>query len=843
MRPKISLFSFTLVLTLFAIMLMLPGCEVDYYDPEANPGTGNSLFGDSVTVPASFDWSTMRTIAVSVKVDDRYDGGYYYTVELFDSNPLFDANANLLSKGVGKANMDYKASVVIPASIETIYIQQTNPTGGKTIAPVNISSSSVDYTFTTVGTTTRLATTDEYKSDSKSFFRAATDKYIIPALPANHTVITQTSGNLSKNLNDGTILINGNFSGTTSFWGKGDIFVSGTLNVTSGHLPVPDGSRLIILPGGSVTTPEVNSWGIVEVFVAGRLAVNNQFGVPTNSKCIVLQGGTLTCNALDIQSLFYNNGDIDVADLIKTNDVQAEILNDNVIQTKRFEIATEGAKLNNNGTIVVAENLKVSNRNGNITNTNSIAAQSLTFENGTMENEGVIFIEGHTRATNSNVLLINNNSFTTNTMYVSSSAVVQNNCHLTVNDLLELEDAKVTINSGGLLTTSKLTVNNTRIELNSAAMMHVTTLATYKYNNSSIGHGFYGTGSSKALLKLEKATYDNKNKENIIHYQGNLEVECYDHTAELLNNKRKRWTQNGITWAGAGGSTLVIPSTECNNGGYNNTPPTPPSNPVFPIIYEGSVVTYLFEDNWPNLGDFDMNDLVLDVTPTYFTNENNKITKLNLNVNLQALGASKRLGVGIQLDGVTPEKVSGFSRSNTAGINGNVFSLGNRLESEQTYAVIPVFDDAHEAMGLSSAVITNTVKGSGNYITPANVTIITQFSNPLDQAVVSIDKFNVFIINGGYKSKRQEIHLAGFRSTDRADKSKFGFADDNSNVSPYTSKDNLIWGLAVPESVKYPVEWTSIKVAYPEFESWATSNGSSSKEWYKNPNADAIFSR
>jgi LruC domain-containing protein len=551
----------------------------------------------------------------------------------------------------------------------------------------------------------------------------------------------------------------------------------------------------------------------------------------------------LTCNALDIKSLFYNNGDIHVADLIKTNHAQAEIVNDNVIQTKRFEIATEGAKLYNNGTIVVAENLKVSNRNGNITNTNSITAQSLTFENGTMENEGVIFIEGHTRAANSNVLLINNNSFTTNTMYVSSSATVQNNCHLTVNNLLELEDAKITINQGGLLTTPSLTMNNTRIELNSAAMMHVTTLATYKYNNSSNGHGFYGTGSNKALLKLEKATYNKKNEENIIHYQGNLEVECYDHTAELLENKRKRWTQSGITWAGTGGSTLVIPATECNNGGYNNTPPTPPSNPVFPIIYEGSVVTYLFEDNWPNLGDFDMNDLVLDVTPTYFTNENNKITKLDLHVNLRALGASKRLGVGIQLDGVTPEKVSGFSRSNTAGINGNVFSSGNRLESGQTYAVIPVFDDAHEAMGLSSAVITNTVKGSGNYITPANVTISTQFSNPLDQAIVSIDKFNVFIINGGYKSKRQEIHLAGFRSTDRADKSKFGFADDNSNVSPYTSKDNLIWGLAVPESVKYPVEWTSIKIAYLEFESWATSNGSSSKEWYKNPNADAIFSR
>lgn len=839
------MFSITFTLTFLAINLLLTGCEVDYYNPETNKEPGTALFGDSVTVPAGFDWETMHAVNISVKVDDQYNGSYYYIVELFDGNPIFDKNAVLLDKGVAKLNKNYSNAVVLSKAVKTIYIQQTNPTGGKTIAPVNISSSSVNYTFATVGITTRSSSVQNENETAPSYsFRAATDKYSLPSLPESHTVITQTNGSLERNLNEGPYLINGNFSGTTNFWGKGDIFVSGVLNVTSGQLPIPDGSRLIILPGGSVATPGVNSWGKVEIFVAGTLGVNGQFEVPTDSKCIVLQGGTLTCNALDIKSALYNNGHINVTDLIKTNNPNADLTNDNIILTKKLEIASEGAKMTNNGTIDVAEDLKVSNISCKIFNVNSLTAQSLTYDNGILENDGVILIKGHTKATSSNVEFTNNNSFTTNTMLVSSSASVLNNCHLTVNDKLELEDAKIILNQGGLLTTSYLTMNNTYVELKNGAMMDVSTQVTYKYNSKTSNHGFYGTGASKSLLKLKKAVYSKKNDENIIHYQGNLEIECYDHIAEVTDNNKTRWTQSGITWAGIGGSSLIIPATECNNGGNNNTPtPTPPTNPVFPIIYEGSEVTYLFEDNWPYLGDFDMNDMVLDVTPVYSTNENNKVMQMDLNVTLRALGASKRLGIGIQLDGVTPGMVNSFTRSNSAGVNGNIFSSGNRLESGQAYAVIPVFDDSHEALGLTSPEITNTVKGSANYKTPVQVTLSIRFNNPLDRENISIDKFNVFIINGGYKGKRQEIHLAGFQATDKADKSKFGLADDNSNVEPYMSKGDMIWGLAVPESVKYPVEWTSIKIAYPRFESWATSGGSLDANWYKNPNSDAIYSR
>ncbi|MPN49455.1 hypothetical protein SDC9_197076 [bioreactor metagenome] len=78
--------------------------------------------------------------------------------------------------------------------------------------------------------------------------------------------------------------------------------------------------------------------------------------------------------------------------------------------------------------------------------------------------------------------------------------------------------------------------------------------------------------------------------------------------------------------------------------------------------------------------------------------------------------------------------------------------------------------------------------------------------------------------------------MPGFQPTDKVDKSKFGKADDNSNVKLYTSKENMIWGLAIPGPAKYPVEFKSILLAYPDLESWATSGGTNAKDWYKNFN-------
>ena len=54
---KITFFTFFVFLSA-GIVLFFTGCEQDYYDPSRQQGTGSSLFGDSIDVPATFDWAT-----------------------------------------------------------------------------------------------------------------------------------------------------------------------------------------------------------------------------------------------------------------------------------------------------------------------------------------------------------------------------------------------------------------------------------------------------------------------------------------------------------------------------------------------------------------------------------------------------------------------------------------------------------------------------------------------------------------------------------------------------------------------------------------------------------------
>lgn len=764
---KITFFTFFVFLSA-GIVLFFTGCEQDYYDPSRQQGTGSSLFGDSIDVPATFDWATTRNIDMRVEVEDNYNGAYHYTVEIFDANPLFVEDATLLGMGVAKNNSDFRTKVVLPDAVNMVYIQQTSPTGGKTIASVEVSAVAINYSFSNIvaaasSTAALRSSSAEEVNDGAVSSRSSSTVYSVPSVI---TAITQTNGRLKLNLDGGPYLIDGSFRGSTNFWGKGDIYVTGTFHVT------------------------------------------DKFQLPSDSKLIILEGGSV-------------EADRDVEILANSN-------------------------LYNNGTLTVSDDLKISNNDGKIINNNTITTESLTLDNGTFENEGVVTVSGQTSATNNTCLIRNNNSFTTGSLHLQGYAKVENNCHMIVEGLLYATDVSIINAAGGMLSTSDLFMDNTRIELGSAAMMKVTVEAVYKYNlgggnDKWNDNGFYGTGANRALLQITKAVADKKNNDgNIIHYQGNLQIECYDHPSKYIND----WTENGVTWAGEGGSTLVIPGTECNDGGYSNVPSTPPSNPVFPIIWNGTDVTYMFEDNWPLLGDYDMNDVVLNMKPEYTIDAGNKVTQLKLDVTLRAVGGVKRLAVGMQIDGMARNVVSSVSRSSQTGRDNSVFSASNGLETGQDYVVIPIFDDVHKALGIPAGTMVNTtVGGSIGTVSPAVVTFTLTFNSPVDREAVSIDKLNPFIVNGGYNNSRHEVHLPGFVPTDKADVRRFGAGDDDSNNKYYTSKGNLIWALAIPGTTKYPKEYTSIRIAYPQIESWATTSGQSDKDWYLHPVQTFIYDK
>lgn len=765
-----KILSLILMLAFIGGSLILPGCEVDYYqEPEDEQGSGSSLFEDGVTVPAGFDWATMRTVNVTVKVDDQYNGNYYYTVELFDSNPLFDENATLLGKGVAKKDINFKTTIALAADIETVYIKQIDPTGREKVTAASFGNGA-DISVTFIQGKSTLKSTNVAESSLRSTNASSFSLRSVPSnvkteypTPGNAIVIDEQTGSPYTLSTGESYVIRDTYTGELVFPGEGNVglYIEGTWNNTSSAITLQDQTKFIVQNGGEFKTNvdlTINGYKfvIVAIGVSGKLngdIKNITFNLTDDGQ--IINNGSFSAYqmALPSSAVFYNAGDAEI------------------------------------------DKLTVNSTN-NITNDKLLTISEANLTNG----------------------------------------AIANNCNLVITNLTTA-GTTISLSEGSLLSIATYSsITGTTINMDSHSMMEVLNSITF----GSWANTINGIGEKTALVKLEKII-SNGWRENGVKFKGNIEIENSDYTSPNGNNGYV--LENPASWVEKGESDVVIPATECNDGGNNNVAPGTPANPVFPIIFDGTTLTYLFEDNWPYLGDYDMNDLVLDVKPAYSVNAANKVIQLQLEVTLRAAGATKRLAAGLQLDGINPGVVNSIARSNNAGINGNVFNQSNGLEPGQTYAVIPLFDDVHEALGHSSPLMTNTIKGSENNKPPRQVTFTIDFNNPLDLASISVDKFNVFIVNSGYKSKRNEIHMAGFVPTDKVDSKKFDAKNIKSRDNPYISTENLIWGLAIPGPAKYPVEWTSIRLAYPGLETWATSGGSSGKDWYKNSNENRIYDK
>jgi LruC domain-containing protein len=764
MRKIVLLF---LSVVLIGGNLLLTGCEVDYYqEPEPTEGSGSSLFGDDVSVPAGFDWSTTRSVDVNVQVDDQYNGAYYYTVELFDANPLFDENANLLGKGVAKKNSNFTVKVALPTAVETLYVQQTDPTGREKVTATSLGeNSTINISFAGGSTALRSASTPE--SFSNDLEASSVSTRSVPSnvqtsyqTPVDAIVINDETVNGSSFtlMGGASYVIRGTYTGGIKFPGTGGVslYVEGTWNNTSETITLQNQTRFIVQDGGEFKTTRnltINGHKFVILAVAPSGKFNEN------------KGGQVAFN-------FTDNG---------------QIVNSGLLNVHRVSLPS-AAVLYNGGEMQV-ENFTINNAN-NITNDNHLVISDAVLTNG----------------------------------------AIANNCNLFISKL-STNGTKIDLSEGSLFTVETYaSAVGTTITMDSHSIMEVPKSITFGWGNK-----INGNGKKIALVRLKEVFFSDGG--NV--YSGLVQIESSNHPVNPPYNPNYT-LMSPAEMVEEGKSTVTIPGNECNEGGNNDTPVGTPENPVFPIIYTGSSLTYMFEDNWPYLGDFDMNDVVLDLKPTYRLNGQNQVEVLELAMELRAVGATKRLAVGLQLDGINPGKINNITRSNTHGINGNVFRQNNGLETGQTYAVIPIFDDAHEALGLSSAKMINTTTGSRGDVRTVRFTI--NFDGPLNLSELTVDKLNIFLVSGGYNAKRQEIHMAGFQPTDKADKSKFGHADDNSTATtPYVAVNNMIWGLAVPGPAKYPNEWTSISNAYTYLQGWATSAGLDNKDWYQYPNEGKIF--
>ena len=277
--------------------------------------------------------------------------------------------------------------------------------------------------------------------------------------------------------------------------------------------------------------------------------------------------------------------------------------------------------------------------------------------------------------------------------------------------------------------------------------------------------------------------------------------------------------------------------TDTDGDGVGDTLDEYPTDPekAFNNYYPGKnqTATLAYEDLWPEKGDYDFNDLIVDYNFNQITNANNLVVSVEAALTVRAIGASKTNGFGFQLN-QNPSNIKSVTGS---FLTNNIISLNaNGTEANQDKAVIIAFDNAFRILKHPGGNGVNTTKGL-TYQAPKTVNIDVDLINPVAYNTFGTPPYNPFMIIDLDRS--MEVHLPGSAPTSLADVSKFGTGDDDSNPATgkyYMSDNALPWAINLPVKFDYPAEKEDITKAFLKFNDWVASRGFNYMDWYQNKN-------
>ncbi len=674
-----------------------------------------------------------------------------------------------------------------------MFIRQTDPKGRAVIRSFPVQSD-MTCSFTdnvSVSASTRSAISTR---------ALATTRAVVPvpdytSIPGDAREISSLGGaalEAGKNYK-----ITGTYNGSFTFWGSSNVklYIQGIWNMPSDS-QIQTGLEIIVMSGAKILANKNASFvgsssltimpnGVVEL---KSLTFSNQEGHLKNWGSLTL-GDDFTMSA---GGLFYSKGTI-------------------VAKNGSFNNASP---MQNDGTITLDGKLTMPS-NASFINTGEVTAKDLDVNGVSLTNEGKMIFD--------QISSVNNST-------------VYNSCYMEAKNSAVFSGCRNFVLDQGYLKGKNLTIRGCVVKLNNGSMIEATNIL---HNQSEATSYDGGTTGNRSLIKADKVEGQG------ITYSGKLTIESDHHFTKNSGEDWKYTMNSPAEMTGYGDSNVVIEiCTGTANGG---NPGTDPGNPTFPIeSVNDTKYTYLFEDQWPLYGDYDMNDVVIRVKKTtMYLNASNKVEKFKLEAELVAVGASKNIAAGLQLDDVAASLVSSVEYGSTKP--STLFSYASQgVEAGQSKAVIPFFANAHAFMGNSTNAFVNTVIGSTANVSvlPTIVVTATFSSATLSPESFAAGKLNLFIITDGQSNNRKEVHVVNYRPTDKASTTFFGNNNDGSSATAgkyYVSKDNLAWGICVASSVNHPKEYAKVTDVFPNFASWVTSGGSSNTDWYTTYNSGLIF--
>ncbi len=238
---------------------------------------------------------------------------------------------------------------------------------------------------------------------------------------------------------------------------------------------------------------------------------------------------------------------------------------------------------------------------------------------------------------------------------------------------------------------------------------------------------------------------------------------------------------------------------------------------------EGQYGTFMLEDLWPNKGDYDMNDLVMDYNVVEVTNASHEIVDVINNFYLRAAGAGYlNNGFAIQY----PDYWE---------VNGTIDDDLDRAYVDTDNRTVIFFENHRQVFNVSGGDWINTYQPYP-FIPTVTWSVTLSMSETSKAKVVAPwnqAPFNPFLLANGVRS--HEIHLPDYPYTYEMNTALLDTGDDASDPGLgiyFRTANYLPWAILIAESCDYAIEMAQISDAFNFFVEWVQSDGTQKQDWY-----------
>ena len=724
------------------------------------------------------DWTVSRSVTAHVSVNG--DQGVDYKIQIFDADPLSPGStAKLLAEGTVNQSTTLNVVMDCATALDKVFVARIDEHKRYLVQPAAIENGTVTAHFGDKGTPTR------------SMSRAVATS--IPVMEAPYTTEFISAKKMTA-----TEVKNGWDLGAGFGWFE------------YANLPVfKEQERWFKIPNGTFS---------------GGFTTSGVSGGAQAVKVIVPQGSTWV---IENSNQFSN-----ITEIIVENGGKIEVTkNGSLVLTQASYITVMQG-----GSIVGDRGIQITNSSAGHTNYNAgtIDCDFLKIDGSgsgaDFVNYGTLKLNSYNASTNGTTL-INHGTIEVENIDGNNNTNIKNGCYLKAG---KLQFGTLVMGNTSEAICKELTGNgnDNNIVMEAQSMLTCT-------GKANLFRTVTGPTQGTALLRIHEIDNTSGLAQSASKVSNNIICEITDQTykgeahynwspfAWLVN----KGLQQGATYCNPGKAEFILPADgDCVKEGYNSD--EKPDD----VEIRYAVYSYAFEDNYPKAGDYDFNDIVLNVT---LPAAGNDVKELKYKIDLRAVGAVKQLGAGLRIRGIDKNNVEEVSFG--AGAAQRIGSLNSGIFENASYEtngnelVIPLFGDAHYIYGYTGAQ--RPMLNTGNASTPLTDIYTLEVNVKLKNAisVPSVtDGLDFFIAYQGIGQKRTEIHLTHFNSA-----TANGQLADNEVLEVIKAVNNT-WALCVPDKFAYPTETTVITNAYSKFADWVHDQ-SSTTDWYKTVSSDKVI--